>query len=197
METSAAAAGAGGRRRARATLATGGTAHFVHDGFSDGLYVLLPLWTEAFGLSLTQVGMLKTVFSGALAGLQVPAALLAERCGERILLAGGTVVLGLGFVLLGFAGGFWTLCASLMVAGLAAGSQHPLASALVAKAYALGSRRAALGTYNFSGDLGKVAVPFLLELMLVFTAAWRIHVPVCLWLGYCWWQMATEILLHR
>src|SRR5262249_27097486 len=35
----------------------------------------------------------------------------------------------------------------------------PLSSALVSKAYETGPRRAALGTYNFSGDLGKVAVP--------------------------------------
>lgn len=162
METAAAVVDAGGRRRARATLATGGTAHFVHDGFSDGLYVLLPLWTEAFGLSLTQVGLLKTVFSGALAGFQLPAALMAERRGERILLAGGTVAIGLAFVLLGFAGGFWALAAGLLLAGLASGCQHPLASTLVSRAYALGSRRAALGTYNFTGDLGKIAVPFLL-----------------------------------
>src|SRR2546430_41085 len=37
--------------------------------------------------------------------------------------------------------------------------QHPLSSSLVSKAYETGARRAALGTYNFSGDLGKVAVP--------------------------------------
>jgi predicted MFS family arabinose efflux permease len=39
------------------------------------------------------------------------------------------------------------------------GRQHPLSSSLVSKAYETGPRRAALGTYNFSGDLGKVAVP--------------------------------------
>src|SRR6266852_6371494 len=47
----------------------------------------------------------------------------------------------------------------LLIAGLGSGVQHPLSSSLVSKAYETGPRRAALGTYNFSGDLGKVAVP--------------------------------------
>ena len=91
--------------RGRATLGISGTAHFVHDGLTDGLNVLLPLWTQEFGLSLTQVGLLKTIFSAMLASFQMPAAFLAERFGERAILAAGTVVIGLGFALLGFAGG--------------------------------------------------------------------------------------------
>lgn len=55
--------------RGHGPLAAGGLAHFVHDGISDSLYVLLPLWAEAFGLSLAQVGLLKTCFSSALASL--------------------------------------------------------------------------------------------------------------------------------
>ena len=81
-------------RRRRATLGTGSGAHFVHDGFSDSLYVLFPVWAEALGLSHAQVGILKMVFSGAMAAFQVPAGFLAERWGERILLATGTAVAG-------------------------------------------------------------------------------------------------------
>ncbi len=54
------------RDRARAVLGTCGGAHFLHDGFSDALYVLLPIWAEAFGLSMAQVGVLKSLYSGAL-----------------------------------------------------------------------------------------------------------------------------------
>ena len=168
--------------RGRATLGISGTAHFVHDGLTDGLYVLLPLWTQEFGLSLTQVGILKTIFSAMLAGFQVPAALLAERFGERALLAAGTVVIGLGFVLLGFAGGFPSLALGLVFAGLAAGCQHPLASSLVSKAFATGRLRAALGTYNFAGDLGKVAMPFLLAAGAA-TLGWRPSIIICGVLG--------------
>jgi MFS family permease len=147
------------KSRARAVLATASGAHFVHDGFSDILYVFLPIWAAEFRLSYAQVGIIRTAYSGGMALFQIPAGLLAERWGERRLLAAGTAVTACGFVAAGAAGGFVSLLALLLLAGLGSGVQHPLSSSLVSKAYETGARRAALGTYNFSGDLGKVAVP--------------------------------------
>jgi MFS family permease len=145
--------------RPRSVLATAGTTHFVHDGFADILYVLLPLWAAEFGLTLTQVGALRTAYTGGMAAFQLPAGFLAERWGERRLLAAGTALTAGGFVVAGAAGGFAGLLLILLAAGLGSGVQHPLSSSLVAQAYAAGGRRAALGLYNFSGDLGKTAVP--------------------------------------
>jgi len=140
-------------------LATASGAHFVHDGFSDVLYVLLPVWAAEFGLTFALIGLMRTVYSGGMALFQLPAGLLAERWGERRLLAAGTAVTAAGFVVAGTAGGFASLLLVLLAAGLGSGVQHPLSSSLVSKAYENGPRRAALGTYNFAGDLGKVAVP--------------------------------------
>ncbi len=147
------------RSRARAVLATACSIHFVHDGFSDILYVLLPLWAVEFRLTFAQVGLIRTAYSGGMALFQIPAGLLAERWGERRLLAAGTAVTACGFIVAGTVGGFLSLLTVLLIAGLGSGVQHPLSSSLVSKAYETGPRRAALGTYNFSGDLGKVAVP--------------------------------------
>jgi MFS family permease len=157
----------------RAVLATAAGTHFVHDGFSDLIYVLLPLWASEFGLTLAQVGVIRTVYSGGMALFQVPAGLLAERVGERRLLVAGTALTAAGFVAAGLAGGFVSLVALLLAAGLGSGVQHPLSSTLVSRAYETGTRRTALGTYNFAGDLGKVAVPAVIA--LVSTAVgWRV-----------------------
>jgi len=150
------------KRRRRLTLGTCGGTHFLHDGITDGLFVLLPLWTEAFGLSLTQAGLIKTAFSGALSVTQIPAGFLAERTGERIILAVGTVCAGVGYMCLGLAGGFLGLILAVAIAGIGCGTQHPLSSSLIAKAFDPPVRRTALGTFNFSGDLGKVAMPAIL-----------------------------------
>ena len=146
-------------RRARAVLGTACGTHFVHDGFADILYVLFPVWAREFGLSFAQVGLLRTLYSGAMAAFQIPAGLLAERWGEARLLAAGTAATALGFIAAGFTGGYLALLGCLLVAGLGSGVQHPLSSTLVSNVYDAGGRRTALGTYNFSGDLGKVAVP--------------------------------------
>lgn len=151
--------------RARATLTASGAAHFIHDGLHDSLYVLLPIWSQAFGLSLVHVGILKTAYSGAMALCQMPAGFLAERFGQRGLLAGGTILTALAYLTLGFAGGFAALLVSLLAAGIGGGPQHPLSSSLVSGAYRHGPRRAALGIYNFAGDLGKVAVPAAVALI--------------------------------
>ncbi len=164
------------RARARATLTASCVTHFLHDGFADVVYVLLPVWAGEFRLSFAQVGLLRTAYSGGMASFQVPAGILAERWGERGLLAAGTAVTAFGFLILGLSGGFASLLLFLLLAGLGSGVQHPLSSSIVSKAYENGPRRVALGTYNFSGDLGKVVVPALVALASA-VVGWRRAAP--------------------
>lgn len=147
-------------------------AHALHDGFTDLIYVMLPIWQGEFGLSFAALGLMKTVFSGTLAGFQVPSGFLAERFGARIVLALGTALVGLGYMFGGLSLGVVTLIVALFVGGLGASTQHPLGSALIAQAFAGARSRAALGTYNFAGDLGKMSVPALASLLLL-VLPWR------------------------
>jgi FSR family fosmidomycin resistance protein-like MFS transporter len=147
-------------------------AHALHDGYTDLIYVLLPIWQHEFGLGFAVLGLMKTVFSGTLAGFQIPAGFLAERFGAPIVLALGTALAGLGFCLAGFSGGVATLVAALFVGGLGASTQHPLGSALIAQAFAGVRSLKALGTYNFSGDIGKMTLPAAASLLFV-ALPWR------------------------
>ena len=61
----------------RRTLVAASTAHALHDGFTDMIYVLLPVWQSEFALSYGLLGLLRGLYSGAMAGLQVLAASLA------------------------------------------------------------------------------------------------------------------------
>ena len=167
------------RRQRRITLSAGGAFHFFHDGIADGLIVFLPLWQSAFNLTLTQVGLLVTCFEGATACCQIPAGFLGERFGERRLLMLGTLITALSFISLGFAGGLGSLVLLLVVGGLGAAVQHPLASSMISKAYSEKGRRIALGSYNFSGDIGKFVFPALAAMMLS-QVNWR---PVCMGFG--------------
>ncbi|HEV8586104.1 MAG TPA: MFS transporter [Methylomirabilota bacterium] len=158
--------------RPRAVLATASVIHFLHDGFSETLYVFLPLWASEFGLSFSQVGLIRSAYTGGMSAFQIPAGFLAERIGERWLLAAGTAVTALGFVAAGWAGGFVGLLVLLLCAGLGSGVQHPLSSSIVSKAYEDRNRRTALGTYNFSGDIGKAGVAAAIGL-LAGLIGWR------------------------
>jgi FSR family fosmidomycin resistance protein-like MFS transporter len=147
-------------------------AHALHDGYTDLIYVMLPIWQNEFGLGLGVLGLMKTVFSGTLASFQIPAGVVAERWGAPIVLAIGTVLVGLGYCLAGISSGVATLVAALFVGGLGASTQHPLASTLIAHAFAGPRSLRALGTYNFAGDIGKMTVPAAASLLFVLLP-WR------------------------
>ncbi len=151
----------------RCALGVACGAHALHDGYTDLIYVMLPIWQHEFGLGFAALGLMKTVFSGTLAGFQIPSGFLAERYGSAIVLALGTALAGLGYCFAGFSSGVPMLVAALFVAGLGASTQHPLASSLIAHAFAGARSLKALGTYNFAGDIGKMTVPAAASLLFV------------------------------
>jgi len=170
MSASATATPEKSEERRAAGVAFG--AHALHDGYTDLIYVMLPIWQNEFGLGFAALGLMKTVFSGTLAGFQIPSGYLAERFGAPLVLALGTALAGFGYCLAGLSSGVIGLVASLFVAGLGASTQHPLASNLIAHAFSGARSRAALGTYNFAGDIGKMTVPAAASLLFV-VLPWR------------------------
>lgn len=149
-----------------------GGAHALHDGFTDLLNVLYPLLQAQFGLTYATVGALKTVYSSAMASGQIPSGKLAARFGGVRVLAAGTAVVAMGYGLAGLTGSLYGVVVGFLLAGVGASTQHPIASSLVSAAYSGLRSRAALGTYNFTGDVGKVALPALFA-MLAAGLGWR------------------------
>ena len=169
--------------------------HFIDDGFADSVYVLLPFIAAELSLSFSEVGLLTGVFFGAMSLLQVPLSLLGERIGELTVIGAGTFGLAGGFLLLSRADTFPITFLSLIVAKGAAAGQHGLSSSVLSKVFEVSGRRAAMGTYNFSGDLGKVCLPFLLTLMINLWG-WRHAISVLsiggIAAGALLWTLARE-----
>src|SRR5205085_3029313 len=156
----------------RRTIGVACGAHVLHDGYTDLLYVLLPLWQVEFGLGYAEVGLLRALYTGSMAGLQLPAGALAERIGGPLLLGIGTALAGIGYLIAGASTGFALLVVALIVGGAGSSVQHPIAANLVAQAFAGRRSRSALATYNFSGDLGKMAFPAATAGLLILLP-WR------------------------
>src|SRR6202140_5344295 len=173
-------AGSPDQRRAASIAAV---THALHDGYTDLIYIMLPLWQAEFGLDYAALGALRGVFVGAMANLQIPAGLASEKFGAAVVLALGTALAGLGYCLAGASSGFAMLLGALFIGGLGASTQHPIASALVARAFAGPRSLQALGIYNFAGDIGKMTLPATLSLMLL-GMAWRPALAVLGSLGF-------------
>jgi FSR family fosmidomycin resistance protein-like MFS transporter len=165
-------------------------AHALHDGYTDLVYVLLPIWQAEFGLTFGAIGILRSLFSGTLAGFQIPSGLLAEKLGPARVLAAGTALAGCGYLIAGASAGLAMLVVALIVGGLGASTQHPLASTLVARAFGAQRSIKAIGTYNFAGDIGKMTVPAAAALLMTLMP-WR---PTVALLGACGFAAALGIV---
>jgi MFS family permease len=92
---------------------------------------------------------------------------LAEYFGEFWMLVTGNLWASAGLIGMGISNGFWLLFVFAIIGGLGGGTQHPLASSMVSRAYNDSGRSAAVGTVNFSGDLGKMVAPALGGTLLI------------------------------
>ncbi len=177
------------RERRALGVACGG--HVLHDGYTDLIWVGLPIWQAEFGLSYAAVGALRMVYSGTMASLQIPASRVAERVGAGAVLALGTALSGLCYCLAGAGNGFWWLVSALFLGGLGAATQHPIGSALVTRTFTGARSLSAFGTYNFAGDVGKVLLPAAAATLLL-VMPWR---PAYAALGLAGILLAVPIFL--
>lgn len=160
--------GASGQHR---NLTAACLAHFLHDGYTDQLYALLPVWQAQFGLSYAGLAAVRALYYGTMSGLQIPGERMIERLSARTALVLSTLVAAIGFLMMALPLGFAGLCVGLVIAGMGSSFQHPRASLLVTNTYREASR-GPLGIYNFSGDLGKATLPAIVAVLLP-VLAWR------------------------
>ncbi|WP_338571692.1 MFS transporter [Pseudomonas canadensis] len=181
----------------RRTLIAGCSAHAVHDGLTDVIYVLLPIWQAQFALSYAQIGLLRGAYSGMMAVFQLMASRAAKRWGRVSMLVGGTALAGAAYLLVGQATGWVMLLLALLLGGLGASTQHPLASSMISDAYEDGGGiKQALSQYNFSGDIGKTLIPGLIGLLLT-VISWRASATLLGLLGLAaagllWWLVPAK-----
>ena len=161
------------------TLVANGLIHAINDGYVAAIYPVLPLIAADFGVGYAEAGLVKLGLSGALGAFELPAGLLAERVGETLVLGVGTLGLAGSFLALGLVGAFWQVVFLALVGGAAAAGQHPLSTSLVARAYSGRERASAIGTLNFTGDVGKAVMPLIWGWLAV-TIGWR---QAMLWTG--------------
>jgi len=177
MNSTAGASESGGepasRLERRATLAACCAVHGVQDGLTSTVYVLLPILAQHFGLSYASIGVIRAAHTTAMSLLEFPSTLLSERFGERRLLVFGLICSGMGYISLAFSGGYPSVLGALFLTGVGTAFQHSLSSSLVSGAFEFDDRRVALGTYNSSGDVGKLAATGLMSLLLGMGAGWQ------------------------
>ena len=156
----------------RALLAAFSVAHFAHHVTNSLLSALLPFIRDAFGLSYLESGFAVTAYAITSGVTNAPWGILADRLGARRIIVWGLVLIGVSSMAIGGAANYWQLLLALMVMGVASGSYHAPASAIIAETFSRARRGLAMGTHTTAGHLSFFAAPFLAG-TLASAGSWR------------------------
>jgi FSR family fosmidomycin resistance protein-like MFS transporter len=155
-----------------------GVAHFFSHYY---IYLLLPLFIELkaeFDVSYTELGLLLTVFSATTGLTQTPFGFIVDRLGARKILIAGLAVEGVAFLSMGFASGYTTLMALMMIAGCANGVYHPADYSILSASVSNRRMGQAFSLHTFAGNAGFALAP----ITIVFLSAlvgWRNGLAIC------------------
>jgi sugar phosphate permease len=166
-----------------AVLAAGTAAAASGSALFIGVPVLAPQLRDEFGLTLSQLGVLfASLWVGSILTL-LGWGLLADRLGERIVLAGGLGACGLFAISVAWASGFWSLMVLLFLASAAGASVNAASGRAVMQWFTPEQRGLALGIRQTAIPLGAgiaaVALP-LVERLGGIDAAFAFLGALCL-----------------
>ena len=159
--------------RQRTLLTAFSIAHFAHHVTTSLLSALMPFMVaDGLVTSNTLAGFAVTAWAVASGLTNVPLGVVADRIGARRVIVGGLFVIGLSSVAIGLSGSYALMLLGVLLMGIAAGTYHAPASALIAEIFPFARRGIALGTHTTAGHLALFAAP-LVAGVLAATGSWR------------------------
>lgn len=136
-------------------------AHWGHHLLSSIVTPLLPFIGPALSLDVAQSGWLVSAFTIAYGISQLPAGWLADRIGQRLLLALGISGVALCGVLMGLAPNYLSMLIILVFMGLLGGGYHPTSAPLITGLVEPNRRGWVLGIHQIGGTAANLTAPLL------------------------------------
>ena len=141
-------------------LVTG--AHAVNEFYSVALPPILPLLVADFDITYGQAGALLTVYFVMYSVFQLPAGFLADRVGQRRLLAGGMAMMAVGLAVAAGAGSYLVLVLGQVIAGIGGSTYHPSGMSLISDLETGSTEGTAMGIHGLGGVTGTALAPALI-----------------------------------
>ena len=136
-------------------------AHGVNEFYSVALPPILPLLVRDFSISYGEAGVLLTVFFATYSVFQLPAGVLADRIGQRWILAAGMAVLAAGILVAAGAQDYRTLVVAEALAGVGGSTYHPAGMSLISDLETGETEGKAMGIHGLGGVVGTALAPAL------------------------------------
>ena len=149
--------------------------HCANDLVPIAMYILIPAFGTAMGLSPAEIGLLFMLHSLGASLAYLPAGLLADHVANRgVLLAATFFWVGFGYMMASFVDGFWAFAIVVSIAGMGDAAWHPIATGVLTQMHR--ARRAyALGVHAIGGHFSQTIALPAAGLLL---ALWDWHVAM-------------------
>jgi MFS family permease len=157
-------------------------AHGVNEFYSVALPPIIPLLVTDFDVTYGEAGALLTVFFTMYSVFQLPAGVVADRVGQRRLLAAGMVVLSAGILVSSVAPNYETLVAGQVLAGVGGSTYHPAGMSLISDIETGETEGKAMGIHGLGGVTGTALAPALIG-GLAALYDWRVALTVAAGVG--------------
>ncbi len=122
---------------------------------------ILPQYARSFGVSITMVGLLITVYGVARMIIDIPAGRFAERLGRRPILIAGPLVVAIASVACGLANSYWLLLSFRLIQGMGSAMFTTAAMIMLADISTRDNRGQVMSLYFGSLLLGTSMGPVL------------------------------------
>ena len=146
----------------------------VHnEWFSNLLAAVLPAVRSALGLSYVQVSFLFTLLEGTDVLSDGIFGVIGDVWSRRVLITSGTIVAGIGLILMGVAPGYLVLMLGVILYGFAGGPFVGLSQASLVDT-APGKHEEMMAWWMLVGDVGFLLTPLMVAVAYAFGVDWRV-----------------------
>lgn len=157
------------RHTAVVWLVIGGIINYVD---RSSLSITAPAMVRDLGLSMTQIGLMGTVFAWCYAVAQIPTGWISDRVNARIVFAVSLLVWSAATMATGFFSALWVILACRAVLGIAEAPCWPTATKIISFWYPREERGVAIGIFTSSAKWGPAIAPPILVWMMIHYG-WR------------------------
>jgi len=147
-------------------------AHFSHHLTASLFQPLTPFIRDEFSLDYTQIGWMMSAYTLAYGLSHLPAGLLSDRLGPRLMITIGISGAALCALLAGLAPTYLALVTFMILLGAVGGGYHPAASPLVAASVERKSQGRVLGLHQIGGTASFFLTP-LIAVAIAGALGWR------------------------
>jgi MFS family permease len=159
------------------------TGHFCSHFYLMCLPPLFYFINQDLGISYTELGLMVSLRTMSTGFAQVPAGILVDRYGAKLILTVGLALMVVGYAAFAFASSWWLLVACVVVGGIGDSVFHPADYAILNSSVSNDRMARAFSIHTFSGHLGFAVAPAVIPFLAVLWN-WRIALLIAAVFGF-------------